>query len=65
VKLDPRQPLWLPEGSVRAIVALVLVTVLSILTLQGQVTGEAFLTIVAAVVAFYFGQKQPPATGER
>jgi len=54
---DPKQPLWLPAGSIRAILALLLVTVVCVMAMQARITGEAFLTIASAVVAFYFGAK--------
>jgi hypothetical protein len=49
---NPRQPLWLPAGSVRAIMALGLVG-----AIIAGVGGDPVSTLAAAVVAFYFGQK--------
>lgn len=59
MKANNKQPLWLPEGSVRSILALLLVGVTCFLAVTGSITGEAFLTIAAAVTAFYFGSKPP------
>lgn len=56
---NPRAPLWLPYGSVRAILALVLVLVTCVGFLTDRITGEAFLTLAAAAAAFYFGAKSP------
>jgi uncharacterized membrane protein YoaK (UPF0700 family) len=55
--LNPKAPLWLPYGSVRAILAILLVGVVCVMALQGQITGDAFLTIAAMAAAFYFGAK--------
>ncbi len=55
--MNSNEPLWLPRGSVRAILAILLVGVLCVLALNAQIDAAAFLGIVAAVVAFYFGTK--------
>ena len=60
--VNPKQPLFLPAGSVRAIIALLLVIVLCFMAVTKAITGEAFLTIASAVVAFYFGTKQNTGT---
>jgi len=54
---NPKAPLWLPYGSVRAILALVIAAVTCALVLTDRITGEAFLAIASAVIAFYFGAK--------
>ena len=54
---DKTQPLWMPPGSVRSILALALTGVTCVMALQAQISGETFLTIQATVVAFYFGTK--------
>lgn len=48
--LDNESPLWLPEGSVRAIIALAVVAAF----IAGQITQ---LEIVTLILGFYFGQK--------
>jgi hypothetical protein len=48
--LQPDYPLWLPEGSVRAILALAVVGAF----IGGWVTE---LEIVTLILGFYFGQK--------
>lgn len=54
---DPKQPLWLPRGSVRAILAIALTGVICGLAAVGTVSGDAFLAVQASVIAFYFGTK--------
>jgi len=55
--LNPKAPLWLPYGSVRALLALMLVAVTCWGFIADRITGEAFMSVAAAVVAFYFGTK--------
>lgn len=50
--MDDKQPLWLPQGSVRAIIALGLVAAF--------VFGKIGPEIIAAVIGFYFGSKAVP-----
>ena len=59
--MNPKEPLWLPRGSVRAILALMLVGVLSWLAITGKVEAAAFITIVGVVVTFYFVSKASQA----
>jgi hypothetical protein len=56
---NPKAPLWMPYGSVRALLAIALLVVVCVLALNKGITGEAFLTIVAVVIGFYFGAKSP------
>jgi len=49
---DKTQPLWLPKGSVRAILAIALVSAVIVGT-----GGDVIQTLATAVVAFYFGAK--------
>lgn len=55
--MNPRQPLWLPPGSVRAILALMLVTATIALAFLGLLDPGTMATLATAAVAFYFGQK--------
>lgn len=56
---DPKQPLWLPAGSVRAILAIVLVLAIVLMAFMALgyalsnnlLDGPAVLSIVMAVVA--------------
>ena len=50
-------PLYLPPGSVRSIIALTLTGAVTYLSLIGTVSPEALEKIVLIVVAFYFGTK--------
>jgi hypothetical protein len=54
---NPKAPLWLPYGSVRALLALMLVAVTCWGFATDRITGEAFMAVAASVVAFYFGTK--------
>jgi hypothetical protein len=56
-----KQPLWLPPGSVRAILALLVVGGGMAMFWQNRSIPDALANIMIAVVIFYF-QKQP-ATG--
>lgn len=40
---------------VKTIVTLCVITVFSILALQGEITGDNVMVIVSTVIAFYFG----------
>lgn len=57
--IDPKQPLWLPAGSVRAIIALVLVAVFAILAIRSSVSVDPkdFANVVILVVGAYFVAK--------
>ena len=59
--MNPKAPLWMPYGSVRAILALSLVFVTCFGFITDRITGEAFMSVAAAVVAFYFGTKAAEA----
>ena len=47
--LQNEYPLWLPEGSVRSILALVVVS--------AYIAGYIDLSLATLVLGFYFGQK--------
>ena len=52
------QPLGLPKGSVRAIIALVAIATACYLALMGMTDIPEWLnTILSVIVGFYFGQK--------
>ena len=59
MKTDPTQPLWLPAGSIRAIIALVLVAVFAILAVRSSVAVDPkdFANVVVLVVGAYFVAK--------
>jgi len=54
---EEKNPLWMPKGSVRAILALGIVGSSIYGLLNGQLDPEQFLMISGAVVAFYFATK--------
>lgn len=47
-------PLFLPEGSIRAIIALIIVVTICILSIIGVEHKELFL-ILSSITGFYFG----------
>ncbi len=65
-------PLWMPEGSVRSILALGIVAAVIALAFLGRINGPDLLNLAFAAIAFYFGSKskdgettinaQPPST---
>jgi hypothetical protein len=56
---NPRQPLWLPAGSVRALLALLVTFPFLVLALSSgvKITSEQFITILTIVLGFYFISK--------
>jgi len=56
---NPQEPLWLPKGSVRAILALfVVITVVGFLIATGgQEALTALVGIVGVVIGWYFGKR--------
>jgi hypothetical protein len=55
--LNPGQPLWLPQGSVRGILALVAGAVFGTMALVGTLPAEASERILGIVFTAYFVQK--------
>ena len=54
-------PLWMPYGSVRALLAIALVLVTCVGFLLSMIPSDAFVPLVAGVTAFYFGTKAAEA----
>jgi hypothetical protein len=56
---DPKQPLWLPAGSVRAVLALLIVVPLSIVVLRSgiQFSADQVIGLSTLVLSAYFIQK--------
>ncbi len=48
------QPLWLPKGSIRAVIALVVVLTWVVLLARGVMVPKEFYVILGAIVTFYF-----------
>jgi len=61
VRKEP-YPLWLPRGSVRAILALGSILATIIMIFVGIEVPEWWYAVVAAISAYYFGQRsvEPP-----
>ena len=55
--LRHNQPLWLPKGSVRAIITLSVILTAMYCFVQGVALDETFKTLIATVIAFYFGSR--------
>ena len=53
---DKTQPLWLPKGSVQAILALFIVGAFVVVVLRSPIVfeGKDVLTVVTLVLGFYF-----------
>jgi hypothetical protein len=62
IKIENKQfPLWMPQGSVRSIIALLLLTISSIMLLKGISVPEWFSMLVVSSVSFYFGTRKTTA----
>lgn len=59
--LNPRQPLWLPAGSVRAILALLLVLAVIAMGFMGRIDAKELLPLASLVVGAYFVNKASQA----
>jgi hypothetical protein len=57
--MNPNQPLWLPKGSVRAILALALVIPVTALALTSgiKLNGDQFVGLVTLILTAYFVDK--------
>jgi hypothetical protein len=53
---DKTQPLWLPKGSVQAILAIIVVLTFAYIAVRSAIVFEAkdVITIVTLVLGFYF-----------
>ncbi len=60
-----KAPLWMPEGSVRDIVVMMVIGTTCLLAGRGVIEAKDFLVIAMAIVGYLFGAKsaQPPANG--
>lgn len=67
-----KPPLWLPVGSIRAILAIALVASVIVLAFLGRLEARELLTLAAVAVTFYFADRSkdssvngdPPANGD-
>ena len=60
---NANQPLWLPPGSVRAILALVLVLAVVALAFAGRIDAKEVLPLASLEVGAYFVQKAATTGG--
>lgn len=51
---DKTQPLWLPKGSVQAILALIVTGTFAFLAVTGKLDPKDVLNVVLLVLGFYF-----------
>ena len=58
---NPEEPLGLPKGSVRAILALGVIFSSVVLLALGKIDVEQFAALTGVIVAFYFIQKTAAA----
>jgi len=58
--LDRNQPLWLPEGSVRAIIALfsVVAIIAFFIVVGGEVAIAALSVALGSIITFYFTKEK-------
>lgn len=54
---DVEKPLWMPKGSVRAIIALMFSGSVAYLGVAGKIQADRMVEIVMMILAFYFGAK--------
>lgn len=55
--LDPTKPLWMPEGSVRALLTLGALFIAGLLLLIGKAPPEWFVGLIVLVVQNYFNAR--------
>lgn len=57
--LDPKQPLWMPKGSVRAVIALLIIIPVTVLALTSDIkmNADQFVGLVTMIIGAYFVQK--------
>lgn len=59
MQFDPKQPLWLPKGSVRSLIALLIIAPVTVLALTSgiEMTADQFVGLVTLIIGAYFVQK--------
>lgn len=63
--LDPTKPLWMPEGSVRALLTLGALGIAGLLLLIGKAPPEWFVGLIVLVVQNYFNARGKGDTTEK
>lgn len=63
--LNNRQPLWMPEGSIRAVLALAIILPITVIMLRSGIsfTGDQVIGLASLILSAYFIQKA--ATGNK
>jgi len=64
VKANMMNPLWMPQGSIRAIIALSLLIMTGYLLYNEKEVAEWFSILVVSSVSFYFGTRKSTAIPE-
>jgi len=61
--MNGNQPLWLPKGSVRAILALVIVVPIAVVALRSNImfSADQVIGLASLVLLAYFNQQRTPA----
>ena len=62
-KINPDNPLYLPVGSVRSIIAIVCLFICGMMIVSQNEVPEWFVSMTSMVVAFYFGGKSINGNG--
>ena len=57
-----QNPLWLPEGSIRAIVFFMVMLVFCYMTIVRYIPVEAFIGVISVMVGYYFGKTSANGT---
>lgn len=55
--MDPKQPLWLPRGSIRAILALAVVGTALAMFLLNREVPESLAVLGGSIVGYYFASR--------
>ena len=58
MKTNDNEPLWMPEGSVRAILALIIVITCLVYTFVYRADSSTLNVVMMAVLGFYFNAKK-------
>ena len=56
-KEEEKNPLWMPKGSVRSIIVIVLLMVAGYGLIKGLSLPEWYITLLSGAVMYYFGTR--------
>lgn len=64
--MNPRQPLWMPQGSVRAVLALLIIVPVTVVAVRSNITFSAdqLIGLASLVLTAYFVSKAAARGGE-